>query len=159
MVNRLVLCSVLGPPPFSHSLTSGWEAAEKAFEAGGLEAVNEVEMRTWVDGPGRTANDVKPIVRQRVADMNVEALRREAENEQAPQQLDPPATERLSEIAAPTLVMAGTGDQPDVLTYAGTLVSDIAGARLERIPNAAHMVNMEAPQQFTDLVESFLSEQ
>lgn len=157
MVDRLVLTAVLGPPPFSQGLLDGWTAAEAAFETDGLSGINEVEMQMWVDGPGRTPSAVAPDIRAFVAEMNIDVLRREDESEGVPGKLDPPAAARLTDISAPTLVIAGTGDQPDVLAYCDKLAAEIPNARLELIPEVAHMVNLEASQQFNELVVNFVT--
>lgn len=158
MVDRLVLTAVLGPPPFSQGLRDGWTAAEAAFESEGLTGVNEVEMRMWVDGPQRGPDGVDAAMRAFVAEMNIDVLRREEESQGSPAQLDPPAAMRLADISASTLVIAGTGDQPDVLAYCDTLAAEIPNARLESIPEVAHMVNLETPDRFTKLVVNFLAE-
>lgn len=157
MVDRLVLAAVLGQPPFSQGLLDGWTAAEAAFETEGPSGVNEIEMQIWVDGPGRMPGDVDPEMRAFVAEMNIDVLRREDESEGIPEKPDPPAAERLADISSPTLVIVGTGDQPDVVTYGDKLAAEIPNARLELIPGAAHMVNLEAPQQFNELVVNFVT--
>jgi len=66
--------------------------------------------------------------------------------------------ERLSSIAAPTLVI--TGDQ-DILVprqYADILCESIPDSRLEVIKGAAHVVNIEQPEAFNAVVLDFLGE-
>jgi 3-oxoadipate enol-lactonase len=68
------------------------------------------------------------------------------------------ARERLSSIAAPTLVI--TGDQ-DILVprqYADILCESIPDSRLEVIEGAAHVVNIEQPEGFNAVVLDFLGE-
>ena len=158
MVDRLVVSSALGPPPRSQGLLDGWQAVEEAYDRGGLPAANEVEMQIWVDGPQRVPEQVDPGIRRLVVEMNLQALQREetAEHEATP--LDPPASDRLSEIQARTLVLTGDIDQPDVLDYAARLAREIPNARLEIISGAAHMVNMEQADRFNSLVVNFLTE-
>lgn len=156
-VDHLIVSSVLGPPPRSPGLAAAWAAAEEAYERGGLDAVNEVEMQIWVDGPSRLPNEVDPEVRALVATMNIDVLRREEETTGAIMALDPPAWERLGEIVAPTLVISGDIDQPDVLDYTQRLATHIPDSRLEIVTGTAHMVNMEAPDRFNQLVVNFLA--
>jgi 3-oxoadipate enol-lactonase len=158
VVDRLVLCAVLGPPPRSQSLLDGWAAAEVAYERDGLPAVNEVEMRIWVDGPLRSASRVDPAIRALVAEMNLPILVHEESAEHESDPLEPPAHQRLGEVVAPTLVITGDVDQPDVIDYCGHLAKEITNARLEIINNVAHMLNMEAPSRFNELVVNFLTE-
>jgi pimeloyl-ACP methyl ester carboxylesterase len=67
------------------------------------------------------------------------------------------AAERLGEIRVPTLVVVGDLDTPRTLEAAGVLAGGIAGARLEVIRGAAHVPNMERPEEFNRLVLEFLS--
>jgi 3-oxoadipate enol-lactonase len=157
-VNRLVVSSVLGPPPRSQSLFDGWSAAEAAFERDGLPGVNEVEMQIWVDGPQRAQDDIARSIRDLVAAMNLPVLEAEESAEHESDPLEPPAHQRLASIQAPTLVITGDLDQPDVLDYTARLAQEIPGARREVVSGAAHMVNMEAPDQFNRLVVNFLTE-
>ena len=63
---------------------------------------------------------------------------------------------RLGEIRAPTLVLVGTLDVPDIQAIARRLTADIGGARLEVIDGVGHLVNLEAPDRFRALVAGFL---
>jgi 3-oxoadipate enol-lactonase len=69
----------------------------------------------------------------------------------------PPALTRLGEIRAPTLIMVGTLDLPDIQGTAKRLATDVPGARLEIIEGIGHMVNLEAPDRFRTLVTAFLT--
>jgi 3-oxoadipate enol-lactonase len=157
-VDRLVVSSALGPPPRSQSLLDGWAAAEAAFEQDGLPGVNEVEMQIWVDGPQRPPNAVDQRIRDLVAAMNLPILVAEESAEFESDSIEPPAHDRLASISVPTLVLTGDVDQPDVQDYSARLAREIPGARREIIPGAAHMVNMEAPELFNQLVVNFLAE-
>lgn len=53
---------------------------------------------------------------------------------------------RLREIAVPTLVLVGERDEETPLSYAEALAEGIAGARLQIIPSAGHISNLEAPE-------------
>jgi pimeloyl-ACP methyl ester carboxylesterase len=68
--------------------------------------------------------------------------------------------DRLSSIAAPSLVIGGAGDPmftPDLLRTA--VVAPLAGARLELI-DCGHEIPIEAPRELAALIEDFvLSEQ
>lgn len=157
MVDRLVLCAALGPPPRSETLVAGFARAEQAYEKGGLAALNEVEMQLWVDGPTRSADQVDPKLRAFVAGMNLIALTSEEIAKFEPTPIDPSADSRLAEITMPTLILAGDIDQPDVLDYAYRLAAGIPDSKLEIIPGVAHMINLEAAGRFNELVTAFLS--
>jgi 3-oxoadipate enol-lactonase len=69
---------------------------------------------------------------------------------------DPPATARLSEVRAPTLVVVGEDDLPDFRRIADMLHQGVPGAELVVLPGVGHMASMEAPEAFNDLVTTFL---
>jgi pimeloyl-ACP methyl ester carboxylesterase len=69
----------------------------------------------------------------------------------------PPARGRLHTIAAPTLVVVGGRDHEATQARADGLSSSIAGAEQIVIPDAAHMVNMDAPAAFTRAIQAFSS--
>lgn len=70
-------------------------------------------------------------------------------------ELDPPVVERLDEIRVPTLVVVGELDQLDAVASAATLAEGIPDARLERIPDAAHLPSLERPEAFNRLLREF----
>ena len=64
--------------------------------------------------------------------------------------------ERLGEIEAPTLVIAGTADQLAPPKYARFLTEHIPNARLVLVEDASHMVMLERPLEVTGAVREFL---
>jgi len=140
---------------WSDEVKASWGEEEVAFEAGDLNGAAEVSVRTWVDGPRRTADDVNPEVRGRVAEMQRRAYELQAE-EPDEELLVEDLPERIGEIQAPTLVLVGEEDVPDIHAIAQRLASEIPGARLETIPGAAHVPNMERPREFKELVLPFV---
>jgi pimeloyl-ACP methyl ester carboxylesterase len=153
-VERLVLSSPAisglsydGPPPR--------QAAEldAADEAGDRARVNELEMQIWVDGPRRRPDEVAPAVRALAADMNAIALANEGIGQE---QRPLPAAERLGEVGAPALVVAGELDAARTLAAAEALLARLPHARRVTIANAAHLPNMEQPEVFNAAVLAFL---
>jgi pimeloyl-ACP methyl ester carboxylesterase len=63
---------------------------------------------------------------------------------------------RLAQITAPTLVVTGTADQVVDPRNSPLLAERIAGARLERLEGAGHMLFWEQLDEFAGLVEAFL---
>jgi pimeloyl-ACP methyl ester carboxylesterase len=63
---------------------------------------------------------------------------------------------RLEEIHAPTLVIAGEADRTVPYAAMEELAARIRGARLVGIPGAAHISNMERPQEFNRALLEFL---
>jgi 3-oxoadipate enol-lactonase len=66
-------------------------------------------------------------------------------------------TARLAMIDCPTLVMVGADDQGTPVSMAEEIVQAIEGSRLEIIPDAAHLSNIEQPQRFNALLRQFLA--
>jgi pimeloyl-ACP methyl ester carboxylesterase len=56
----------------------------------------------------------------------------------------------------PTMVVVGDRDVPCFIAMADTLAVGIPGAVYHRVPNAGHMVNMEAPAIVNRLLVEFL---
>ena len=63
---------------------------------------------------------------------------------------------RIHRVAAPTLILWGTGDRLIVPAYAEEFAQRIAGARVELIDQAGHLPHLEHPQQVARLVRDFL---
>jgi pimeloyl-ACP methyl ester carboxylesterase len=149
--------------PVSPGLT-GYEFRDKEFlenskkinEAKDLDEAVEYIMRSWMDGPRRSPAQVDPVVRNKARQM-----RKETYEDWRPggreQRSNPPAIGRLSEIHAPTLVIVGDLDMPGILEIAEMMEKNIPGAKKVVIQGAAHLVNMEKPQEFNTAVLEFLS--
>ena len=73
--------------------------------------------------------------------------------------LTPPAVGRLAEVRAPTLLILGTRDVPDIRRIVDKLAAEIRGARKVTVDGAGHMVNLERPADFNRAVLGFLGEQ
>jgi 3-oxoadipate enol-lactonase len=129
------------------------EAADKAND---MAAVNEAEVRLWVDGPRRPEGSAPAAVRDLVLDMNGRSLNTDWSSAES-QKIDPPAITRLGDITAPTLVIVGDQDLPHASANAEVMVSKIPGARRVEIKDAAHLPSLERPEEFNRLLLEFLS--
>lgn len=67
--------------------------------------------------------------------------------------------ERLGEIHCPTLVICGSEDKMTPLRYSEYLAAHIAGAELNVIPDAGHLVMVEQPERFNAILTGWLSQQ
>jgi pimeloyl-ACP methyl ester carboxylesterase len=65
--------------------------------------------------------------------------------------------DRLSDIAAPTLVVAGALDVSTTPERMAIYRDQIPGARMEIIANAAHFPNFDEPDAFNAVLEGFLA--
>ena len=63
----------------------------------------------------------------------------------------------VEKIIFPTLLLCGDDDQLTPVKYSQFLHSRIKGSKLEILPNAGHMVMMEAPQAFNEKIREFIS--
>lgn len=132
-----------------------WQAAVEARKQQDFDRYAEAIIHLWIDGPRRKPQEVDPAVRAFVKEM----LRTSFDT---PQDLgrrvwySPPAAQRLGEIHAPTLVIGGEEDIPEMAPYTAKLSSDIPGARLAMIADAGHLPGLEHPAEFNRLLEDFL---
>ncbi|CAA9387078.1 MAG: hypothetical protein AVDCRST_MAG03-333 [uncultured Rubrobacteraceae bacterium] len=156
-IGALVLVgAAVGGFEFDEEPPEEWDELVAADDAGDLERVSELEVRMWVDGPGRGPGAVDPAVRDLVREMNLIALKNEAlgiDEELEPQ---PPAATRLPQIHAPTLVVVGDEDRPRTLAAADLLAEELPNVRKVVMPGTAHLPNMERPGEFNRLVLEFL---
>lgn len=132
------------------------EAVDAAIAAGRLEEAAEIEIKTWVAGPRRSPDQVDAGLRRRVREMILQNYANQPELGQ-PLPFEPPAIGRLQEVRAPTLIIVGDEDVPDVLTIADRLAAAIAGARKVVMRGTAHLPNMEQPAAFNRIVGEFLA--
>ena len=130
---------------------------EKAFEAGDLDLVAELETQVWFDGMGRTPEQVNHAMRKLAYEMNRQALAHEVKqlgkrlpNTQAP------AFDRLGELKLPVLVIIGAHDTPYILAAADYMIEKIPSAQKVIIEDAAHLANMDQPLEFQAIVTNFL---
>jgi 2-succinyl-6-hydroxy-2,4-cyclohexadiene-1-carboxylate synthase len=67
----------------------------------------------------------------------------------------PPLWDRLAEIRAPTLLIAGSLD-PRYVAIAEQMHRAIRGSQLEVFPDAGHTVHLEQPEAFSQVVDRWL---
>jgi pimeloyl-ACP methyl ester carboxylesterase len=65
-------------------------------------------------------------------------------------------TERIPEIAVPTLLVAGEAEEREIFEQMELMSRSIAGAEWHVLDNAAHMPNFERPAEFNAILERFL---
>ncbi|MFI7005223.1 alpha/beta fold hydrolase [Streptomyces sp. NPDC050145] len=71
---------------------------------------------------------------------------------------DRDAASRLAEISAPTLVVHGTHDHPEIAVIAGCLVKGVRDAYGEILPGADHYLPLRVPARLTALLLAHLSD-
>lgn len=125
----------------------------QAWKAGEFDVVVESFQRCWTDGPYRAPEDVDPEIREKVRSMARNGLEHAMEG----RMIDPPAIDRLGELKLPMLVVVGELDMPGIREIADMVVAANPNAEFVAIPDVAHMVNMEAPDRFNELLLEYLS--
>jgi pimeloyl-ACP methyl ester carboxylesterase len=65
---------------------------------------------------------------------------------------------RLDEIKAPTLIVTGEVDIPDVHAHAGALEALIPGAQRIVMPGGGHFIYLERPEAFAETVMAFVEQ-
>jgi 3-oxoadipate enol-lactonase len=123
---------------------------EEALERGDLDAAVEANVRLWL------ADAVDPDVRALVADMQRNAFVLHQGHDYKDVPLDPPASERLVDVEAPTLVVTGDEDVRDIHEIADRLAAGIPGAERATIAGAGHLPSLERPDEFDRVVLAFL---
>jgi len=127
----------------------------EALSRGDTTLFVEFFQRNWTDGPNRAKAEVDSLVRQKVQTILTENIKQHLGG-QASLLLDPPAIERLTEIQTPTLLIKGQHDAKDIHEIVNLYQEKLAQADRFDIHNAAHMVNMERPEIFNQIVELYL---
>ncbi|MGH2806175.1 MAG: alpha/beta fold hydrolase [Actinomycetota bacterium] len=135
-------------------------AEEEAVERNDLEAATNLNLATWVAGPTRSLEDFDPDLHAQLFGMQLTAFKNwhAADPDLPYEALDPPVKERVADIAAPVLAIWPTLDMPDAKASTEWIAATAPGARLAVIEDAAHIVNMEKPAEFNEVVLGFLAE-
>jgi 3-oxoadipate enol-lactonase len=130
-----------------------------ALDSGDLDAAVEANLSWWVEGPRRSADQVDPAVRELVARMQRRAFEVTADwADVEERELEPPALDRLGEIAVPVLVLVGGLDLDAVRAAAARVVAGIAGARRVDWPDVGHLPALERPADFLSLLLEWTAE-
>ena len=129
--------------------TPAMRAFLQALGSYDVPGIIDSSLRAFTDGPRRRAEDVDAEVRRRTRAMTAHNFQRESNywrraalDQREPR---PSALERLHEVAAPTLLIVGSEDQPEAIALSERMAADIPGARLLQVQGAGHHANMEAP--------------
>ena len=162
LVERLVLIAPGLPGwDWSDETRAGWAEEEAAYEAGDLETAAEASVRLWVDGPGRSPDEVDSETRTLATAMVLRSYEMQEgaweEGAREAEVLETPAGDRLNEIRCPTLVLVGEHDVADMRGIAAHLAEAIEGARLVTIAKAAHLPSLERTDEVNALLHDFLA--
>nr|BBH86781.1 hydrolase [Thermosporothrix sp. COM3] len=138
-------------------LEDAFHSIEQALEQEDLERAADLCLRTWTIGPHRTEEQVSARVRNFIRRGTLHQWMNQSHKVLQPLEPAPPAFERLEEVQAPTLILAGTQDVPASVELAEILRKRIRRARRVLIPDAAHHLILEHPELFNRIVLDFLA--
>lgn len=130
-----------------------WEERIRLVEAKGMEAVVAGTLERWFTGPYRAERTtevarVGELIRRTPVAGYVGCSR-------AIPTID--ITHRLGAVRIPTLVIVGEQDPGTPVSMAREIAGAIPGARLEILPDAAHLANIEQAAAFNGVLLDFLS--
>lgn len=141
--------------PEEVALFQEMEALEEAVTPD-RDAIADIDVRVWVDGPGQPATRVPAEIRDKVRAMDVPQYA-PGHVSGRPIPLDPPAAARLADLACPVLAVAGALDVSDVAQTARHLEANAPDARSVILPGVAHMIGMEVPEELAARIAEFLA--
>jgi 3-oxoadipate enol-lactonase len=158
-VSALVLVGAgLPDHEWSKDVLSFFAAEEEALERSDLDAAVDANLRMWLAGPRRDLADIDPDVRDLVGEMQRQVFKQQLGHDDVRMvRLEPPESDRLDEVGVPTLVLTGDEDVGDIHSIADRLADGIPGAERATIAGAAHLPNLERPQEFDRIVLDFLA--
>ena len=129
---------------------------EEAGEAGDLERVAELETQIWFDGD-RATEQVDQEMRKLAYAMNFAVLQHDAKE----LGVEKPNTEveainRLNELTIPVLSVLGENDIPYMHAAVDALAAKILNFQRVTLENAAHLPNMDQPEEFQKQLTLFI---
>lgn len=141
----------------------GYEASEEveeledaisyARERGNLDSVNRMQAHLWLDGPTSPAGRVEGRARDLFLEMNAIALNHPKLTQE---ELPDDAFDNVSAITAPTLLVVGDLDCPDIVALHEDLSEEIENAFAVILEDTAHLPSLERPDLFSPLLLEFL---
>ena len=130
-----------------------WQERIKTAETQGMDSLVEPTIGRWFTAPFREARkDVVDPVRTRIRTTNPHGY---AGCCAAIATLD--LTDKISAVKVPTLIVVGEEDLGTPVAASRAIQGQIAGSQLEIIKSAAHLSNLEQPEEFTRIITSFLA--
>lgn len=129
------------------------DALEYATERGNLDTVNRIEAHLWLDGPLSEAGRLQGEVRDLFLRMNATHLNHPVLTEE---EFPDDAVDNLSAITAPTLLVVGELDMPDIVDRHEDLSEELENAFAIVLEDTAHFPSLERPDLFNPILLEFL---
>ena len=157
LVRKLVLAGASPGPAQAHKVqdsgpNEGYQQLLNVAREQGIDAAKRLYAQSGIFTAAQTNPDALAMVHRMLDDYSGWHF----VNDDPQTDPDPPAHERLDEIAAPTLAVVGERDVELFHTLADMVEQRAPNARKAIIPGVGHMVNAEAPDAFNRLVLDFL---
>lgn len=158
---RVAALVLIGPALGGHrfqdpELHAAWERTDELVASGELGSAADLELSLWLAGPHRLVEELDDDLRERLREMLVRSYTLETGDEQDPP--GGPASGRLAGITAPTLLLVGALDRPDIHRIADLLAERLPAARRIRLAGVAHLPSVETPERVNRLILEFLGE-
>jgi 3-oxoadipate enol-lactonase len=153
-VLALVLCGARAQGPDDAEKKSREEQAQRALAEGMQFAVASISTMLLAQ---KTVTE-KPEVAARVSEMVLHTEPRGAAAAQRGMAARRDYSDELASITVPTLIIAGREDGVRKPEDAEFIHRGIRGSQLEVIDDAGHLMNMEQPEQFNQLMLDFLDD-
>lgn len=150
MIQSLVLCDTTSRYP--KEAASVWEERIRTVEAKGMEPVVEPTLQRWFTAPFREQRrDVMDRVRAMLRSTPPQGYRGCCH---AIPKID--VTDRLGAVHCPALVIVGEEDPGTPVEMARAIHAALPSAELAILRSAAHLSNMEQPEEFNRILLGFL---
>ena len=148
-IDKLILSNT---SPYMGAAPEVWNERIKTARGAGMSALVEATLERWFT---KTFRERNPKAVARIREMVLETPPKGyAACCEAIRDMD--QRESLGRIQAPTLIIAGRHDPSTTVEVAELMQGRIAGAKLA-VLDAAHLANVERPQEYTDTVLKFLA--
>lgn len=141
------------PADFAPKVQAQLDELDRAEQARDVERINALEAHLWLDGPTSDAGRVGGSVRDLFLAMNGIALRSQ---ESGTEIEAPSAWERLPELRVPTLLIWGDLDFAYLQERCRHLARALPRVRAHLMRGAAHLPNLERPQEFNRELVAFM---
>ena len=155
VARSLVLCPPGGSllAELTPDLQHFFEIEKSALARHDIAAAVEANVSAWVVGHGRSESEVDPAVLAAVRTMQRNVFEVAASWKNVSEiELDPPALDRLPELATPTLVLTGGHDLATTHDSARRVCAGAQHASWVDWDDVAHLPSMEEPGRFLALL-------
>jgi 3-oxoadipate enol-lactonase len=132
---------------------------DRMMEKKDVEDAAKLNVRIWGDGPHMEEGRLDSRVRERLYVWCKDIARRESNSTGGfvfdAEDLEPTASQRLSEIRVPVAVGIGTMDETSTIAAMRYVAEHVSNCTVQEFP-AAHMVNLEHPNMFNGWLDGWL---